>query len=63
MRSDSQVVRWVGTTFAVIAAMLTAGMLAAALGQVSSSRSYQVVIGGESVRCRATAARAKRHFC
>jgi hypothetical protein len=45
MRTDSQVVRWVDTAFAVIAAMLTAGMLAAALGQVSSLRSYQAGIG------------------
>src|SRR4051794_22064412 len=44
-RTDSHVVRWVDRAFAVIAAMLTAGMLAAALGQVSSSRSYPVMIG------------------
>ncbi len=45
MRTDSHVVRWVDRAFAVIAAILTAGMLAAALGQVSSLRSYQVGIG------------------
>jgi hypothetical protein len=45
MRTDSQVGRWVDRAFAVIAALLTAGMLAAALGQVISLRSYQVVVG------------------
>ena len=45
MRTDSHVGRWVERAFAVIAAVLTAGMLAAALGHVSSLRSYQVVIG------------------
>lgn len=38
--------RWVDGALAVIAAMLLAGMLAAAMGHVSSLRSYhQMVIG------------------
>ena len=45
MRTDGHMGRWVDRAFAVIAAMLTAGMLAAALGQVSALRSYQVGIG------------------
>ena len=45
MRMGSHEGRWVDGVLAVIAAMLLAGMLAAALGQVSSLRSYQGVIG------------------